>query len=150
MPALDFINKTAETTADVSAGLTASTAAINLGKSALSKGEGVTVLVTEASAANFNTTNARSLRFYFEYTTDNGTIWRRAGVNDGVISAAGIPIQQLWIPVEHDIPNENFTASDIDWRITADWEEALATTDDFNFQGYLGNQDIGGRSLLLG
>lgn len=139
-PALDFINGTAETTVDVSAAATASATAVALGKSGLPNNLYCNVLVTEASAANFQT---RQLTFYFEYTTDGGTTYHRAGAGGGKIGivGVGVPKQGLSFPIGlNDIVTEQNAASDIKWRVTADIGSTLSTTDDFNFQAYIGNQ----------
>lgn len=149
MPALDYINKTEDTLADISGGASVATNAIEMSRAGLAKGEGVTVVVTEASAANFNVDLARKLTFYFEVSLDNGTTYYRTGAGQGTISAAGVPKQKVWFAIERDIVPENYTPANIQWRIVADWTNVLASTDDFNFQGYLGNQNIGVLNPLL-
>lgn len=149
MPALDAEMDTEETTADISAGASVSTNAINVGRAGFSLGEGFTVEVTEASAANMDTDVVRKLRFYAEVTYDNGTTYHRIGVAEGRISEAGVPKQQVWGPLEYDGVPENYDGDNIDWRVTADWTNVLASTDDFNFRGWLGNRNIGIRTPLV-
>lgn len=149
MPALDAEMDTEEKTADISAGAAVSTNAINVGRAGFAKAEGFTVEVTEASAANMDTDVTRKLRFYAEVTYDNGTTYHRIGVATGRISAAGVPKQQVWAPLEYDGVPENYIGTDIDFRVTADWTNVLASTDDFNFRGWLGNQNIGIRTPLV-
>lgn len=143
MPALDFINKTVDKVADISAAASVASAQVEMSRAGLAKAEGVVVTVSVGSAANMDTDVARKLTFYFEVSKDNGTTFYRLGAGSGVISAAGVPVQMLWFPVEQDIVPENYAAANIQWRIVADWTNVLADADDFNFQGWLGNQNIG-------
>ncbi len=143
MPALDYINKTEEKTADISAASTVSTNAVENSRAGFAKGEGFTVVVTAASAANMNTDVTRVLNFYLDISLDNGTTYHPIGVAAGQISAAGVPLQMVWGPVEKDIVPENYVPANIQWRGRADWTNVLADADDFNFQFYLGNQNIG-------
>lgn len=150
MPAMDVENDTAETTADISAAASVSTAAVNLGLGGLAKAEGFAVAVTAKSDANFNTDVTRKLNFYCEVTVDNGTTWRRVGVIAGRISAAGVPLQgPLWGPIEAETLPELYASADVDWRVTADWTNVLASADDFNFKGWIGNQNLGIRVGLV-
>lgn len=149
MPAMDAEMDTELKTADISAAATVSTNSINVGRAGFSKGEGFSVEVQEASAANMDVDVVRKLRFYAEVSYDNGTTYHRIGVATGRISAAGIPKQLLWAPLEYDGVPENYVGANIDWRVTADWTNVLASTDDFNFRGWLGNQNIGIRTPLV-
>lgn len=148
-PALDAEMDTEEKTADISAAATVATNAINVGRAGFAKAEGFTVEVSEASAANMDTDVVRKLRFYAEVTYDNGTTYHRIGVATGRIGAAGIPKQLVWGPLEYDGVPENFVGANIDFRVVADWTNVLASTDDFNFRGWLGNQNIGIRTNLV-
>ena len=141
MPALDYLQSTAVTTADISADANGlkSTAAVNLGRSGFPQNMYCTVVVSEASAADFTSGSTRRLRFRCEYTTDNGTTWHVAGMGDGKSSSAGVPLQLVTFPVGlTDIVPEQNAASDIDWRVTSDIQATLASADDFDFQGFLG------------
>jgi hypothetical protein len=143
MPALDYINKTAETKADISAGAEVATTAVENSRAGFAKGAGFTVVVTVASTANFNTDLVRTLNFYLDISLDNGSSYHPIGVAAGQISEDGVPKQVLWGPVEKDIVPENYTPANIQWRGRANWTNVLASTADFNFQFYLGNQNIG-------
>lgn len=138
MPALDFINKTADTAHDISAAILASTVAVNMGRAGLVKNQKFIVFVTAVSAADFTSGSVRRLRFYLEYTTDNGTTYHRAGAAEGIIGDTGIPLQMVEGACEVDIVPEQNAPGDIDWRITSDITATLADADDFSFQGYLG------------
>lgn len=144
MPALDYANKTEEKVVDVSADVLTSTAAVNLGRGGLALGEGCTVTVIAASAADFTDT---TLQFRFEVTYDNGTTWYIVGSRPAKIGAAGIPLQSVWIPVEFDNVPERFAAANIDWRVSAVLSATEASADDITFQGWLGNQNIGAEAV---
>lgn len=137
MPALDFINKTVEQDVDISTDILTSSAAVNMGKAGLSKGLYCTVFVTAASVADMASGQVRA---YFEYTTDNGTTWHRAGTGEFAAGAAGIPLQMITFPVELDIVPEQNDGDDIDWRVSVDIGVTEASADDFSFQAYLAGQ----------
>lgn len=137
MPALDYINKTAETVHDISAATLKSTAAINMGRAGLVKGLYCTVFITAVSAANLSDGDVHA---YFEYTTDNGTTWHRAGVGKFVAGSTGIALQAITFPVELDIVPEQNAPGDLDWRVTVDIGATEADADDFSFQGWLAGQ----------
>lgn len=150
MPVLDNALKTADLEVDVSAmtsDFQLETAAVNLGRAGLSKGEKFSVVVTLASAADLSA--GVPYKAVFQYTTDNGTTYHDAGVaeiksltttdpGDG-----GVPLQIVEGAVEVDIIPEQNAAADIDWRIAVRATANVATTDNFNIQGYLGGQGLG-------
>lgn len=140
MPALDFINKTEEKTFDVSAAASASTNAIENSRAGFNAGEGFTAVITEASAANFVD---RALNIFLDVSVDNGTTYYPIGVIPMYIGTDGVPLQIKWGPVQQDIVPENYDPASIQWRARATLTSALSTTDDFNFQVYLGNQQLG-------
>lgn len=140
MPALDYINKTDDKTFDVSAGASSSSNAVENSRAGFNVGEGFTVVVSEASAANFDD---RNLNVFLDVSVDNGTSYFPIGVAAMKISATGVPKQQVWASANRDIIPENYTPASIQWRARAVLTSALATTDDFNFQVYLGNQNTG-------
>lgn len=140
MPALDYINKTEEKTFDVSAGASASTNAIENARAGFNVGEGFTVVITELSSANFVD---RALNVFLDVSVDNGTTYYPIGIASMYIGTDGVPLQQVWAAANRDIIPENYTPASIQWRARATLTSALATTDDFNFQVYLGNQNTG-------
>lgn len=136
MPALDILNDAPSTIHDISANVTQSTAAVPLGRGALSLlSSGFTVIVTEASAANFGT---QQVRVFLEYSTDNGTTWHPAGVCGLASSAAGVPLQVRSAPSGVDIVPEQNVDTDIDWRATSDVGTVIASADDFTYIVFLG------------
>lgn len=136
MPALDYNNKTADTTHDISAAATKSTAAVEMARAGLVKGLKCVVFITEASAQDFSTNKARA---YFEYSTDNGSTYHRAGVGEFKLGASGVlNLQRIEFPVDLDIVPEQNAEGDIQWRVTTDIGSTIANADDFNFQAYLG------------
>lgn len=150
MPALDFIDKSAETTVDISANVVTNTAAVEMSRAGFALGEGVTVYVTEASAANMNTTNSRSLSAALEVSVDNGTTYFKVAERSLSISAAGVPLQRVWMPVMLDFVPERYTPANIQWRGSVFISEVLASADDFNVQFWLGNGPIGHPSWIPG
>lgn len=141
MPALDNSMATAETAFDIDgSAANVVTAAVNLGRAGLPKNAYCTVLITEASAANFNAGSTRSAWAVFEYTTDNGTTYHKAGAGAFKCDANGMPKQGHTFPVSLDIVPELNNSDDIDWRVNFFLSANFAATnaDNFNFQGYLG------------
>lgn len=138
-PVMDYSNKTADTVHDVSAAATSAAAAVAMGRPGLVSRSKFVVVVTEASAANFDVAN-HSLKFHFEYSTDNATTWRRSGsVSGKCTNAGGVPKQIVEGSCAiDDVPEQNASA-DIQWRVVSDIGATLATTDDFQFQAYLGH-----------
>lgn len=140
MPALDYINKTDETTFDISAGASSTTNAVENGRAGFNVGEGFTAVITALSAANFVD---RALNIYLDVSVDNGSTYYPIGVIPMQISASGVPLQMKWGPVQKDLVPENYNPASIQWRGRAVLTSALADADDFNYQVYLGNQAIG-------
>jgi len=149
-PVLDAALATAETTIDVSAmtsDFQLETVAVNLGQAGLSKGEKFTVVVTEASDADLDA--GAPYKAVFQYTTDNGSNWHDAGTTElKTLSAAGVPKQIVEGAVEVDIVVEQNSAANIDWRIAIRATANVATTDDFNIQGYIGGQGLGLNGII--
>lgn len=140
MPALDYINKTEEKTFDVSAGATSTTNAVENGRAGFNVSEGFTVTITEASAANFVD---RYLKVELQVSLDNGTTYYPIGVASLYAGTDGVPLQQVWASCRRDVIPENYNPASIQWRAQAAIASALSTTDDFNFQVWLGNTDTG-------
>lgn len=143
MPALDFLNKTATVTHDITNSASASATALLLGRSALPDDLYVVVAVTEASIANFTT---RTLKAAFEYTTDNGTTYFQGGGGSMTCgpNTSGIPLQMKAFPVGLlDIDPEQKTAANIKWRVTMTLSSTLSTTDTYDFVAYLHSGPIG-------
>lgn len=143
MPALDYLNKTASTTHDISASATSSATAVALGRSALPADLYCTVLVTAISVANFTTL---TLKARFEYTTDNGTTYRESGsvsMKCGP-NTAGVPLQAKSFPVGHlDIDPEQHTATSIKWRVTMTLSSTVSDADDYDWEAYLSHGPLG-------
>lgn len=139
MPAMDYLNKSAEITFDVTNNTSQSTAAVLMNRHGLVENLKCVAVVTEASAANYST---RTLLARMEYTTDNGTHWRSAGecsMQCGTVAAGGVPLQIHEFPVGvMDITVEQYSAANISWRGTVLLSSTLSTTDTFNVQFYLG------------
>ena len=137
MPALDYLQKTASVTHDISASATSSATAVNLGRSGLPTDLYCTVIVTAASAANFTTV---TLKARFEYTTDNGTTYREAGSTSMKCgpNTAGVPLQMRTFPIGlTDIVPEQNAAADIDWRVTMTLSATVADADDYDWEAWL-------------
>lgn len=140
MPALDYLNKTTLTLVDVSnnPGLRHPSAAVEMARAGLVKGQRFTVVVdnTNPSDANFNT---RTLTFEFEYSTDNGTTYRRAGAASAkVITDGRVPGQVVQGSCDMDIVVEQNDPAHIQWRVAAVLSSNLNAANDFNFTAYLG------------
>jgi hypothetical protein len=136
MPAFDNSQKSAATTFDISAAATQATTAVNLGKGGLPEGASCTVAITGGSAVAY----PNGLKFHFEYTTDNGTTWRRAGSKSAVAlnTAAGVSPQIVTIPIGlNDIVPDANAEADIDWRVVADIVATIASALDPIFTAYL-------------
>lgn len=139
MPAFDNNNKSAAVTHDISAAATAASTAVNLGKGALPEGVSCTVAITTGSAVAY----PNGLKFHFEYTTDNGTTWRRAGSASAVAAnaASGVPTQLVTITVGlKDLVPEANASDDIDWRVVSDITAVIASALDPVWTAYLGNR----------
>lgn len=139
MPAFDNSNKSAATTHDISVAATQATVAVNLGKGGLPEGVSCTVVVSTGSAVAY----PNGYKFHFEYTTDNGTTWRRAGSASAAAlnSAVGMVAQIVTITVGlKDIVPEVNAGDDIDWRVVGDATATIASALDPIFTAYLGNR----------
>lgn len=143
MPALDYLNKTATNTHDITNSATQSATAVALGRVGLPDDLYCVVAVTDASAANFTT---RTLKARFEYTTDGGTTYYEAGAcsMDCGPNTTGIPLQVKSFPVGFiDIDPEQKTATNIKWRVTMALSSTLSTTDTYDWVAYLHSGPIG-------
>jgi len=132
MPAFDDLAKSALTTHDISAAATQATAGVALGRTGLVEGLSCTVVVgaSDASAAAF----PNGIKFHFEYSTNGGSTWRRAG--QGFVSNGAKRIASFPIGFTDIVPEQNADA-DIDWRVVADIVAVIADADDYSFQAYL-------------
>lgn len=142
MPALDFLNKTATTTHDISASATSSATAVALGRSALPVDLYCTVAITAISVANFTTL---TLKARFEYTTD-GTTYHESGSVDMKCgpNTAGVPLQARSFPVGfQDIDPEQHTATNIKWRVTMTLSSTVSDADDYDWVAYLSHGPLG-------
>lgn len=138
MPAFDNAtnSKSAATTFDISAAATQATTAVNLGKQGLPEGSSCTVVISGGSAVAY----PNGLRFHFEYTTDNGNTWHKAGSGaaNALNSAVGVVPQVVTFPIglKDIVPDANAEA-DIDWRVVADITAVIASALDPIFTAYL-------------
>lgn len=140
MPAMDYLNKSAEITFDATNNTSQSTAAVLMNRHGLVENLKCVAVVTDAQGGtNFST---RTLLARMEYTTDNGTHWRSAGecsLQCGTVGAGGVPLQIHEFPVGVvDIAVEQFNAANISWRGTVVLSSTVSSTDTFNVQFYLG------------
>lgn len=139
MPAFDDLAKSALTAHDISAAATQATVAQPLGRTGLVEGLSCTVVIgaSDASAVAF----PNGIKFHFEYTTNNGSTWRRGGqgfVASGAKRICSFPVGFL------DIVPEQNADTDIDWRVVADIVAVIADADDYSFTAYLtGRQGFG-------
>lgn len=143
MPAMDYLNKTATTTHDISASATSSATAIALGRSALPDDLYCTVQITDASVANFTTVTYKAR---FEYTTDGGTTYREAGAVSMKCgpNTSGVPLQTRSFPVGYmDIDPEQHTATNIKWRVTMTLSSTVSDADDIDWIAYLSSGPLG-------
>lgn len=135
MPAFDNDVKTATVIHDISANVTQASAAVNLGRVGFPEGLTLVVHVTEASLQDFS---ANGVEVYLEYTTDNGTTYRRAGGLSLEATASGVPTQLKQAPVGFiDIDPEQHAEADIDFRVVSDIGAVIANADDFSWIAYL-------------
>lgn len=109
-------------TIDISAAITKTYTAVNLGRSGLPEGASLVVVCMTPTTD----TTAPPFEFRLELTVDNGSNWKRVGALTTTLQSKGVYVAPVGLV---DFATEQYTASDIDVRVVVTWDTGNSASD---------------------